>query len=250
MGIRLDWLYQEILMSFLFPKSFPFCVPPEAETEDVPTGSGTYYPFEMELEDVMALYWKSRTIECVASFSPEYSTENVTLGGTLNIDQQMTSVENTLYKWPEKMSEMICNPDQSPWSVFNKFIVGGSAYASVDGYPQNPDSPQAGVSVFLFSPNYYYRVITKNGKYFPRIECGIFIDARDMPLFENSAMSAVNIPFQSTYITKQNSFQININNNQYSTDLFAQLNIGGQEVLLNSSDVSLVLTANNDRLAE
>ena len=41
-------------MAFLFAKSFPFCV----EESTAQTGEGTDYPFEMTLEDAMALYWK------------------------------------------------------------------------------------------------------------------------------------------------------------------------------------------------
>ena len=241
-------------MAFLFAKSFPFCIPPEEETKDIPTGSGTSYPIGMRLDDAMFLFWKAKTIQCDASFTSDTTkTEGVStysFGGSVSINQKINSTQNILYKWPDKMSEMICNIDEPPYSFFNAGVNAGSSYATVDGVPQNP----SGGGVFelrIFSPGPYYpAVISQEKKYFPRIDTFLSIYGTQMPQFSNFVIIAQTLIPEASHIIKEKALKIKTNNRQYEANLYVLCNVGGNEVSVDSSDVSLVLEPNNDRLSK
>ncbi len=149
------------------------------------------------------------------------------------------------------MSEMICNIDERPYSFFNAGIKAGSSYAIVDGLPQNPTTIGDGFEILIFSPEPFYpAVIFQEKKYFPRIRSALRTSGTNMPSFQNFSITAKTFISQALYIVKEKALKIIINKRQYEADLYVQCNVGGNEFLVDSADVSLVIKPNDDRLAE
>jgi len=247
-------------MAFLYPQPFPFCIQPEKNTETIPTGSGTDYPFGMSLADVMFLYWKAKTLQLSASLT---SAKTITyddsgihrvinMAGSVSVNNStITSTQSSIYKWPEKMSQMICNPDQTPLSMFyGEKAVSGSASGTdyADGILINQAtyiSSSALLFIFLTLSN---RIIIKNKKYFPYIN--IIIGTAGAFDTTEFGFNAETKQQQGQYVIKTNAAIIKINNTEYSTNLFVSGQIGGTYFTPDSASTSLTLTANNDRLAE
>jgi len=246
-------------MAFLYPQPFPFCIQPEKNTETIPTGSGTNYPFGMSLADVMFLYWKAKTLQLSASLT---STKTLTYddsgihrvinmaGGVSPNNSTITNID--IYgKWPVKMSQMICDTNQY---FYSDKIVSGSASGTdyADGILVNQAtyiSSTAFLRMFYTSAN--NKIIIKNKKYFPYVNIeigtiGVFTYGGDVAF----NFSATTNPYSNQYIVKTNVAKIKINNTEYSADLFVENNFGGTYFTPDSASTSLTLTANNDRLAE
>jgi hypothetical protein len=241
-------------MAFLFPKYFPFCIPAEEETKDIEVGSGTFYPMGMELEDAMFLFWKAKTLQCNASFTSNTSgtsgDDTYDFGGSVFINQEINSNQNMLYKWPSKMSDMICNPHELPYNFFFRAIDAGSSYATANGVPQNPTNYGDGFEIGIFSNFGSGDIITKDKKYFPRITTYLSITGSNMPEFQNFAFNATTLLPENLHTSIQKAFKMEINNRQYEANLYVQCNLGGDYILVSSAAASLVIKPNDDRLTE
>lgn len=238
-------------MSFLFPKLFPFCIPPAEDTAGIAVGTGTLYPFAMTLEDVMALYWKSKTFHCVINLYAQktlVSTSATTIfGATFN-----TTIEadhnGGAGDWPQKMSDMICRATHSQFGnttetgLFYVFENDELLYSNVGE-----------VNILLFSGS--NPIITRNNSYYPKIS----VSARgsesteDIFVFFTSVVPvSTSFPTFGPYVT--NALQFNINNNQYVTDIYCTMIYQNYDDALvpdpGTLSASFVITGNNDRLTE
>jgi hypothetical protein len=243
-------------MAFLYPQPFPFCIQPEKNTETIPTGSGTNYPFGMSLADVMFLYWKAKTTQLSASLTSaktitfdDFGIQRViNMAGGVSVNNSTITNIDIYGKWPVKMSQMICDTNQS---FYSDKIVSGSA--SGTDYADGILVSQATyISSFAFLRMFYTsannKIIIKNKKYFPYVNIGIgTVGAFDTNQFNFSAGTT---PYSNQYIVKTNVAKIKINNTEYSADLFVENNLGGTYLTPDSASTSLTLTANNDGLAE
>jgi hypothetical protein len=237
-------------VSFLFPKLFPFCIPPAEDTAGIAVGTGTLYPFAMTLEDVMALYWKSKTFHCVINLSAQKTLVRaltIIFGATFN-----TTIEadhnGGAGDWPQKMSDMIC---RATYSQFGNTTETGLFYVF---YNDELLYNRVGrVEILLFSGS--NPIITRNNRYYPKIS----VDARgaessdDIFVFFTSVVPVqryfpANVPYVS------NALQFNINNNQYVTDIYCTMIYKNDDDALvpdpGTLSASFVITGNNDRLTE
>lgn len=214
-------------MAFLFAKSFPFCV---AESNEQ-TGDGTEYPFEMTLEDAMALYWKFLSVKVTDSISYSFIHQPGFFESNCDVTHSFSQELETTSYWPNKMSQMICPP--SPY--FYGFFFGENGSMT---------STRGGGNVFTTSGSYELiygtDVITKKinneYKFYPRF------------LF---SLAAVN-EYGSGYSTKDNGgiqakiVTLKLNGKDYKTNLYAN---GGLHVN-NSLSGAVVIEKTSDRTAE
>ena len=185
-------------MSFLFAKSFPFCV----QESDNQTGDGTDYPFEMTLKDAMELYWKFLSLKITDNLVYSFTRDGGTPSNCVATHAFSDSFVTSSY-WPSKMSEMICPPPP----YFYGFAEGiiGTFTSSLGGLY---------ITDGFYSLSYASSIISKKinntYKYFPSFLLEISTD----------------LEYDSNYSTKNNggtSSQIvtlKIDNTDYKTNLY------------------------------
>jgi hypothetical protein len=227
-------------MAFLFPKSFPFCIPPQEETQDIDVGSGTNYPIGMSLTDAMALYWKSRVFACSASaFASGTIVDVVT--ASMNYSSSGNLALNGNILWPIKMSEMICGSA--------RYFGIGTGAGSITSTLDTSFTLQGAQTQLNFFGLYGESLILRNGAYYPYI-------GFEINYFEYGSISGFSYALTCSIFgyggaTKvNNSFTLKINNTEYKTDLFVILDISGAPRVQQSVSASVLIEGNNDRLAE
>jgi hypothetical protein len=214
-------------MAFLFAKSFPFCV---AEST-AQTGNGTDYPFEMSLDDAMALYWKFLSLKITDNLA--YSFVNNGTAGSCVATHSFSSTINTLSYWPNKMSEMICPPP--PYFYGTISGSNGTMTSSNTAVPTNTTG--------FYSLSYGGEIITKKinntYKFYPAF------------LFEIST----DLEYSSNYSTKDNGglasqiVTLKTSSKEYKTNLYASgFNPGDHSSI--SLSGSIVIEKASDRIAE
>ena len=202
-------------MAFLFPKSFPFCIAPEEETKDIPVGIGTYYPIGMSLADAMFLFWKSKTFSSTVNFTGTAvvgSPTSQSFTSTYSQDGVLNQVVGAV--WPDKMSEMICNPNSNYF--FGEATGTGSITDVID--------PNLGTTVILFSDE----IIIRDKKFYPSIEVASFVEGFGGGFLQGARISSLlpeppygsNIPIQIA-----DALKLNINETEYKSDLFMVINV-------------------------
>jgi hypothetical protein len=259
-------------MAFLYPKSFPFCIPTEKQTQSTPVGSGTLYPIGMSLEDAMALFWKSKTFSFSQSLNLNFllATLFPDADPSLGFSWSPTgSASGTLVGpsddlWPSKMSEMICG-DYTNYNIPLPHFYGGQSFMN-PGFTRvlipdiggilTVDEPFDSNHIFLemfFLPTAYGDrgppVIRRGEKYYPRIL--VDIAGRNQPFAIPIAGKISSVPhvvsefgFESG-ITLPDALTIN----GYKADLYAVM--GFLEFTVNPTGTGFfTATGNNDRLAE
>jgi len=227
-------------MSFLFPKSFPFCVPPEEETQDIQVGSGTNYPLALTLEHAMALYWKSRVFSCLASTSASaVIPDDVT--ASMNYSSSGNLALNGNILWPIKMSEMICGSA--------RYFGIGTGAGSITSTLDTNFTLQLAQTQLNFFGLYGESLILRNGAYYPYI--GFEINYFEFGNDAGYSYALTCSTFGYGGATKvNNSFTLKINNTEYKTDLFVILDIEETPRVQQSVSASVLIEGNNDRLAE
>ena len=96
---------------------FPFCLEEATEGE---YGPGTLRPFEMSLEDAMALYWKYRSLKITGSINGSFSG---TLGDVTYTWIWTVTGTGSLIDSPQlKMSDLVCNNFYT--RIFNLLVLG------------------------------------------------------------------------------------------------------------------------------
>ena len=259
-------------MAFLYPQSFPFCIPTEKQTQSTPVGSGTLYPIGMSLEDAMALFWKSKTFSFSQSLNLNFLLATLFPGSdpSLGFSWSPTgSASGTLVNfsndvWPEKMSEMICG-DYTNYAALPHFYGGQSfmnpgftrvLYPDNDGSILTTDEP-FGVINYIFLEMFFTPpaqpfgppVILRGDKYYPRILVDIVGSNQPFAIPISGRISSVphvmsEFGFQSG-ITLPDALTIN----GYKADLYAIM--GFLEFTVNPTGTGFfTATGNNDRLAE
>lgn len=209
-------------MSFLFAKSFPFCV----QESDTQTGDGTDYPFEMTLEDAMELYWKFLSLKITDNLV--YRFVNINSDGNCVATHSFSNTIETLSYWPSKMSEMICPPP--PYF-----------YGAISGSNGSMTSNNAGSSntAGVYSLSYGEEIIAKKiynkYKFYPAF------------VFEISTERE----YSSNYSTKDNGglasriVTLKTSNKEYKTNLYvtgsaprghSSISLAGSVVIEKASD--------------
>jgi hypothetical protein len=242
-------------VSFLFPKLFPFCIPPAEDTAGIAVGTGTLYPFAMTLEDVMALYWKSKTFHCVINLSAQKTLVDTfattIFGATFN-----TTIEadhnGGAGDWPQKMSDMIC---RATYSQFGNTTETGLFYVFYNDELLYTEVPTVRILLFTDGVSDSNPIITRNNRYYPKIS--IFAQGDEYTedifvYFTSLVPVAPFIPANVPYVS--NALQFNINNNQYMTDIYCTMIYKNYDDPLvpdpGTLSASFVITGNNDRLTE
>jgi hypothetical protein len=159
-------------MAFLFAKSFPFCIPPEKETKDIPVGSGTNYPIGMNLEDAMFLFWKNKTFSSFASFNasldiPNFNGEgdSYVISGNLSQSGELGLASAI---WPAKMTEMIC--PYVPGDYFPYFEGQASGTGVITSSYEDVEQIGSQIDLEFFDPlPNGYSVIIRDKKYYPKL---------------------------------------------------------------------------------
>ena len=210
-------------MSFLFAKSFPFCV----QESDNQTGDGTDYPFEMTLEDAMELYWKFLSLKVTDNLV--YSFVNNPTDGSCVATHSFSNTIETLSYWPSKMSEMICPPPPYFYGT-----IGGSNGSMTSSNTVVPSNTTG-----FYSLSYGGEIITKKinntYKFYPAF------------LFEIST----DLEYSSNYSTKDNGglasqiVTLKTSSTEYKTNLYAtgfnpgdhsSISLSGSVVIEKASD--------------
>jgi hypothetical protein len=210
-------------MSFLFAKSFPFCV----QESDNQTGDGTDYPFEMTLEDAMELYWKFLSLKVTDNLV--YSFINNPTGANCVATHSFSNTIETLSYWPTKMSEMICPPPPYFYGT-----IGGS-----NGSMTSTNTVVPTNTTGFYSLSYGGEIITKKinntYKFYPAF------------LFEIST----DLEYSSNYSTKDNGglasqiVTLKTSSTEYKTNLYvtgfnpgdhSSISLSGSVVIEKASD--------------
>jgi len=207
-------------MAFLFAKSFPFCV----EESTAQTGEGTDYPFEMTLEDAMALYWKFLSLKVTDNLVYSFVRTGGDPSNCVATHSFFDAFITDSY-WPSKMSEMICPPP--PYF-----------YGFTDGRTGVMTSTLGGsyTTFGFYSLSYGGEIITKKinntYKFYPAF------------LLEISTTSE----YETSYSTKDNGglaseiVTLKIDNTDYKTNLYAfgsnhsSTSLSGSVVIEKASD--------------
>jgi hypothetical protein len=243
-------------VSFLFPKLFPFCIPPAEDTVGIAVGTGTYYPFAMTLEDVMALYWKSKTFHCVINLSAQKTRVSISatqiFGATFNTTIEADYNERDPEDWPQKMSDMIC---RAKHSQFGNTTETGLSYVFYNDELLYSNVGRVRILLFTDGVSDSNPIITRNNRYYPKISIlAVGGEGReDIYVFFTSYVPvAPFIPANVPYVS--NALQFNINNNQYMTDIYCTMIYQNYDDPLvpdpGTLSASFVITGNNDRLTE
>lgn len=229
-------------MAFLFPKSFPFCIPPEEETSDILVGSGTAYPIGMSLADAMALYWKNKTFSSVISYSAEVEIDNgvdpfsvsasYSQSGELGLNSPL---------WPTKMSEMICFSSAYGYPNYSGGAAGiGQITSSIESSLRQ-NSVESSVSFFSSSGD----IIIRDDSYYPKIIITSFLLFTGDNIYSTSLTSVA----AANARTVNDALNIKINDTEYKTDLFISISVNDFSFSPDSASCSFVINGLNDREA-
>jgi hypothetical protein len=207
-------------MAFLFAKSFPFCV----EESTAQTGEGTDYPFEMTLEDAMALYWKFLSLKVTDNLVYSFVRTGGNPSNCVATHAFSDSFVTTSY-WPSKMSEMIC-PSPPYFYGFADGIIGTLTSSQGGSY----------TTFGFYSLSYGSSIITKKinseYKFYPSFLLEISTD----------------LEYGTSYSTKDNGglaseiVTLKIDNTDYKTNLYAfgsnhsSTSLSGSVVIEKASD--------------
>jgi hypothetical protein len=231
-------------MAFLFPKYFPFCIPPEEETSDIPVGSGTAYPIGMSLADAMSLYWKSIAFSSGISYSAEVEIDNN--GDPLSVSASYSqSGELSLNSplWPTKMSEMICFSSAYGYPYYSGTSVGTGQIQSSSEEGLTVDDISSGVDFFSSSGDI---VVVKDDAYYPRIAVYSILLAKGNNSYGVELSSILPVVNNSIIV---DALSLNINNTEYKTDLFISISVNEFPFSPDSASSSFVINGLNDREA-
>jgi hypothetical protein len=230
-------------MAFLFPKSFPFCIPPEEETKDIQVGSGTNYPIGMTLEHAMALYWKSKTFSSIISYSASVVVDNngnpVSINANCSQNGQL-GLASPL--WPEKMSGMICksNPDDYLSYFAGQSEADGVITSSIE---QPIEKREGKVDIIFF--NVLGGIIARNKAYYPKIDASSFLRFAGNNIY---GVALTSIARDNTR-TVVDALNIKINGAEYRADLFIYIALNEFVYTPDSASASFVISGLNDREA-
>ena len=140
---------------------FPFCLEEATEGE---YGPGTLYPFEMSLEDAMALYWKYRSLKITGSINGNVSGifEDVTYTWIWTVTGTGSLIDNPQLK----MSDLVCNNfstrlfnlivfrkqplPSDPIAISNLEEIGISYRVEVAGSVKKPANQQEEIKIYPF----------------------------------------------------------------------------------------------------
>lgn len=221
-------------MAFLFPKLFPFCVQDAGETA---VGDGTQYPFEMTLEDAMALYWKFLSVKITDNLIFSFTT--IRIGGDPSdcVAYHSFSGEfSAIGSWPNKMSNMICPP--SPYFYGTVFGNPNGFLTSTLAEPIDTE----GVYSLLYGSSVITKTINDEAKFYPNFSLSI----------------ATANEYDTGYSTQNNLggrisakiVTLKVNGNEYTTNLYAGDSSGGTLESATSLAGSIIIEKASDRIAE
>jgi hypothetical protein len=181
-------------MAFIYPDYFPFCV-----TKGGEVGDNTSNPIGMILKDVMALYWKPKSIRIIESWSTRWGAGDefdVTVNGTTNVSFPTEK---------SRMSEAVCSP-------FDTIITGDAGtFTKVSPASEQPiTSVTDTLNLQLFVDEPY--IILENGLYYPRL---VFSRASNPDYWEWSSIGGGGI-IEPFYMA-----QVQINGNSYSFQMYS-----------------------------
>jgi len=218
-------------MAFLFPKLFPFCVQHIGQTA---VGDGTEYPFEMTLEDAMALYWKFLSVKITDNLVFSFTT--IRLGGDPSncvASHSFSGQFSTLSSWPSKMSDMICPP--SPFFY-------GTVFASPNGVITSTLAGPIGTEGF-YSLLYGSSVLTDGeDNFYPNFNFSISTENE-----YGGGYSTIN---NLGGRTSAKIVTLKVNDNEYTANLYAGDSVGGTELSATSLGGSIIIEKASDRAAE
>jgi len=229
-------------MAFLFAKSFPFCIPLEKETKDIPVGSGTNYPIGMNLEDAMYLFWKNKTFSSIVSYSASVLVPNDGNPFSVNasVDQNgQLSLASPL--WPTKMSGMICK--SIPDGYLPYFAGQSGVNGVITSSLETPEKTGGQVDVILFSV--LGGIIIRGDAYYPEINASSYITFSGNNFYSASVTSIV----RDNARTLNDALNIKINGTEYKTDLFSRIGVNEFVFSPDSASASFEISGLNDREA-
>lgn len=228
-------------MAFLYPQSFPFCIPAEKETESTPVGSGTPYPIGMSLEDAMALFWKSKTFSSVISYSASAEVDNDGNPFSVNASySQSGQLGLNSPLWPTKMSEMICFSSAYGYPSYSGEATGSGQITTSLEEPELV-SAQSSASFFSSSGD----IIIRDDRHYPKIIITSFLFFSGDNLYFSNLTS---IAGDNTR-TVNDALNIKINGTEYRANLFIRLSVNEFSFAPDSASASFELNGLNDREA-
>ena len=228
-------------MAFLFAKSFPFCISPEEETQDIQVGSGTNYPIGMSLTDAMGLYWKNKTFSSIISYSASVLIDNGGNPFSINASySQSGQLGLGSPLWPTKMSEMICFSSAYGYPSYSGGAIGSGQITSSLESPTQQDI-QSSVSFFSSSGD----IIIRGDSYYPKIIITSFLVFSGNNVY---AATLTSIDRANTRIVND-ALNIKINGTEYRANLFISLSINEFSFAPDSASASFEISGLNDREA-
>lgn len=227
-------------MAFLFPRYFPFCIPLEKETSNIPVGSGTAYPIGMSLADVMSLYWRSITFSHILTYSASVLADLPT-STSVNVscfDIGQLSLASPL--WPTKMSGMICA------SIPDGYLSNYAGQAGSNGVMTSSDDSLVKTGgqtdVTFFNP--FGGIIVRGNLFYPEIRVSSILTFSGNNSY-GTVLKSVLEPVQTKLIS--DALKLNINGTEYKADLFIRIFINEFSYAPDSASASFVISGLNDR---
>ena len=217
---------------------FPFCLEEAAGGE---YGAGTLRPFEMSLEDAMALYWKYKSFKVTGSIAGNFNTQVI---DDATFIFQMNGTGALINTGQPKMSDLVCNEinsaiinviEESNDHVIASPLSQGKTFVDIVLYGSIKKTPEANsgqkLKIYPFLNMVVSAAIQSTpGAYFAYINI-----SSDLP--------------QANFITAiSDGFQIKINGTTYKAPMyvFTDANYG----LQGSASGFLMIEGVEERLAE
>jgi hypothetical protein len=122
---------------------FPFCLQEATEGE---YGSGTIRPFEMSLEDAMALYWKYKSFKVTGSISGSFTGDPGFGQGPDTYTFTLTGTGNPMDNGQAKMSDVVCN-DISSSTIY--FLQANTQSSSDPAIISNLYQGESGLYIYV-----------------------------------------------------------------------------------------------------
>jgi len=217
---------------------FPFCLEEATEGE---YGAGTIRPFEMSLEDAMALYWKYKSFKVTGSIIGNFNAQVIDNAAFIF---QMDGTGASINTGQPKMSDLVCNDfysaiiyviEESNDHVIASPLSRGKTSVDIVLYGSIKKTPEANSGQKLkIYPFLFMRV-------------GAIIESTMGAYFAYFAISST-LP-QANFITAiSDGFQIKINGTTYKAPMYVltDSNYGQQ----GSASGFLMIEGVEERLAE
>lgn len=219
---------------------FPFCLEEATEGE---YGAGTIRPFEMSLEDAMALYWKYKSFKVTGSIAGNF---NGKVPDDATFIFEMNGTGASIDTGQPKMSDLVCND-------INSSII----YVIEESNDHIIASPLSQFRTFveIILKGSIKKTLEANSgqklKIYPFLGIGVnaYIESTTGAYYSRFAVSSALENYNPIGIISD-GFQIKVNGTTYKTPMYVYVNFGENSGFQGSASGFLMIEGVKERLAE